>query len=156
MTAINKTIGLTLALAGAMALGVWIGPSLTSHASISNDIVVPASERAQSRPTAATKASLATIPATSPELGARLRPVLNEGTDLTVAADGFRSGEQFAAVAHAAHNTGVPFVVLKERVVARHESLAAAIAALNPDVNAGREANRAVIMARGDIAAVAG
>lgn len=43
----------------------------------------------------------------------RLKDVLNQGTNVQMAAEGFRNGEQVAAVAHAARNTGVPFMVLK-------------------------------------------
>ena len=58
-----------------------------------------------------------TLPADKPELQARLKPVLNQGAKMDIAAEGFRSGEQFAAVAHAARNTQIPFMVLKHRVV---------------------------------------
>ena len=73
---------------------------------------------------------------------------------MTIASDGFRNGEQFAAVAHAARNLGVPFMLLKHRVLEEHRSLAAAIRELKPGVNAVEEANRAQSMARADIAAI--
>jgi hypothetical protein len=45
------------------------------------------------------------------------KPVLSEGMNLAIAAKGFRSGEEFAAVAHASRNLDVPFMVLKHRVL---------------------------------------
>jgi hypothetical protein len=101
------------------------------------------------------EAAIPAVPASSADLQQRLKPVLNEGMNLTVAAQGFRDGEEFASVAHASRNLGVPFMVLKQRVVEGRMPLATAIRELKPDVNAAREANRARIMARADIAAIA-
>jgi hypothetical protein len=75
--------------------------------------------------------------------------------NLAIAAKGFRSGEEFAAVAHASRNLGVPFMVLKHRVLEERKSLAAAIRELKPDADAVKEAGRARIMARADVAAAA-
>ena len=90
----------------------------------------------------------------SPELHKRLKPVLTEGTNLTIAADGFRDAEQFATVAHAARNTGVNFMLLKNRVLDQRKSLASAIREFNTEVNAAMEVSRARAMARADIAAL--
>src|SRR5262245_6011461 len=54
-----------------------------------------------------------TVPAVAPALHEYLKPLLNKGTDMTLASDGFDDAEQFAAVAHAAQNTKVPFVLPK-------------------------------------------
>ena len=70
------------------------------------------------------------------------------------AASGFRDAEQFATVAHAARNTNVPFVVLKHRVLEEKQTLAQAIRASRPDVNAAREVVRAHDAARFDIAVI--
>ena len=96
------------------------------------------------------------MPASEPRLHARLKPVLNSGARMTVAAEGFRSGEEFAAVAHAARNTNVPFMVLKHRVVYETRSLQAAIQELKPDVNGAVEARRAYTQAKSDISALEG
>jgi hypothetical protein len=87
----------------------------------------------------------------SPELQKRLKPLLNEGADLAVAADGFHNAEQFATVAHASRNTQVPFMVLKHRVVSEGMTLQAAILELKPDLNASVEATRAKAEAKMDL-----
>ena len=74
------------------------------------------------------------IPVSAPELQARLKPLLNRGTDMTMAADGFTDAGEFAAVAHAARNTAVPFVVLKDRVLSEKKTLAAAIHESKPGI----------------------
>jgi hypothetical protein len=73
---------------------------------------------------------------------------------MDIASEGFRSGEQFAAVAHAARNTQIPFMVLKHRVVDEHKTLAQAIAESRPDLNAQHESTRAHDAARYDIAVI--
>jgi hypothetical protein len=60
----------------------------------------------------------------------------------------------FAAVAHAARHTEIPFVVLKHRVLVKKMSLEDAIAELKPDRNADIEADLAKAAARADLAAV--
>ena len=92
------------------------------------------------------------VDASTPELQKRLKPLLNRGTDMTLAADGFRDAHQFATVAHAAHNTQVPFVLLKHRVLTEGKSVAAAIRELKPDVDANAEAARARDEANADMA----
>jgi hypothetical protein len=99
---------------------------------------------------------VAALPASTPELHERLKPVLNRGTKVAIAAEGFRSAEQFATVAHAARNTEVPFMVLKHRVLEEGKSLTAAIRESKPDVNVTAEVRRARAAAREDISAIAG
>jgi hypothetical protein len=91
----------------------------------------------------------------APELLGRLQPLLNKGADMAIAAEGFRDAETFAAVAHAARNTEVPFMVLKHQVVNKRKPLDKAIAELKPTVNAPIEASRARAEARSDIASLA-
>ena len=93
---------------------------------------------------------------TEPALHERLKPVLNRGANMAVAAEGFRSAEEFAAVAHAARNTDVPFMVLKHRVLNEGKSLAQAIRESKPAIDAANEASQARAQARSDIAAIAG
>ena len=83
----------------------------------------------------------------------RARPIERQ---MDVAAEGFRSGEEFATVAHAARNTNVPFLVLKHQVLEEGRSLADAIHQVKPDVDAKAEAARAQAAAKSDIAAVVG
>ena len=89
-----------------------------------------------------------------PELFARLKPVLNRGADLSKASDGFRNGQEFATVAHAAQNTQVPFMLLKHRVLNEKMSLASAILASHPDANAAAEVAKARSEAQSDLAAI--
>jgi hypothetical protein len=77
---------------------------------------------------------------------------MNRGTDMEIAAQGFRDGEQFALLAHAARNTEIPFVVLKDRVLQQKKSLAAAIEEFKPQLNGAAEVTRAREAARKDIA----
>jgi hypothetical protein len=95
--------------------------------------------------------SVPEVAATTPELQKALKPLLSYGTNLDKAADGFQSGLQFAAVAHAAKNTAVPFVVLKHRVLTEKKSLAVAIQESKPELNAKREATKAWDEARQEL-----
>ena len=54
-------------------------------------------------------------------------------------------------VAHAARNTQVPFVLLKDRVLNKRKGLAAAIEEFKPALDGATEANRARMAARADI-----
>jgi len=166
---LGKSLALAMGFVVAMAIGVWVGPYVTDRAAIGSDrdtaaheaparagkpqAMAKASGTAASR-TAASRERASAIPATTPELHERLKPVLNKGANMTIAAEGFRDAEQFATVAHAARNTEVPFMVLKHRVLTEGKSLAAAIRESNPDVNAAREARRARNEARVDLEAL--
>ena len=151
-----KTSALVLGLAGAFALGVWTGPQLTSRVADQELAAEAGSTSAAPRAAAAVVAKVNAVPASEPELHKRLKPVLNPHTDVSSAATGFRDAEQFAAVAHAARNTGAPFQVLKHQVLTEGRTLTAAIRAARPDADAAVEAERARVMARGDVVAIAG
>lgn len=163
---IGKASLLAAGFIGAVALGVVIGPSLTRHDAAvttpSGKITQPADAPAGARRAAATPrtrttksaASVVAIPTTAPALHTRLKPVLNSGSNMTIAAEGFRDAEQFATVAHAARNTQVPFMLLKHRVLNEGQPLADAIRASRPDVDAPSEASRARTQARSDLAAI--
>ena len=88
----------------------------------------------------------------TPELEKRLHPLLNRGADLSIASGGFNTAEDFAAAAHAARNTNVPFMVLRHAVVDERKSLKEAIHLLKPDTNASSEATLARAEARMDLA----
>jgi hypothetical protein len=92
-----------------------------------------------------------TVPAAAPALHEVLKPLLNKGADMGVAAQEFVDAEQFAAVAHASRNTEVPFMVLKHRIVEEGKTLEDAIRELKPTVNARVEARRALSEAKSDI-----
>src|SRR5690349_6770973 len=117
----------TIALAGAVVAGVMYGPRLMNRdaemtpaptaveapapeaakpakAPVARARVKSADERAAeiANPDKHTIAPAAVpkMAATVPELHERLKPVLNRGAKMEIAADGFKDGEQFAAVAH--------------------------------------------------------
>lgn len=114
----------------------------------------PASVAAKRADAAETAAVNSHIPADTPELQARLKRVLNRGTDMDKAAEGFRDAEQFATVAHASKNTDVPFMVLKHRVLNEGMPLSTAIHESNPYLDVSAAAQLARVEARKDIAAL--
>ena len=87
-------------------------------------------------------------------LSDRMKPVLARGTKIDLAVEGFNDAEQFATLAHAARNTQVPFILLKHRVLTEHRSLADAIRASKPDLDAEAEVERARSAAKADLAAL--
>ena len=147
---------------GGTVLGVWLGPHVKDR--VSSEIQVPAvrgerpsaadNRRAAAPRRAITREAKASVPVSAPELQKRLKPLLNEGSNMTLAASDFRDAEQFAMVAHAARNTNVPFVLLKHRLLNEGKTLAEAIRESKPDLNALVEANRARAEAKSDIAAL--
>jgi hypothetical protein len=97
-------------------------------------------------------APAAAVPASAPYLQKRVQPLLNRGADMRIASEGFRDGEQFAALAHAARNADIPFMLLKHHVLNDGQTLTEAIHSSKPDVNAALEAERAHAEARSDVA----
>jgi hypothetical protein len=81
----------------------------------------------------------------------RVQKVLNRGAQLEVAAEDFQDAEDFVTVAHAARNTGVPFMVLKDRVLNQGQTLAQAIHESKPELDAKGEVLRAREAARSDL-----
>jgi len=151
-------------LVAAMAVGVWVSPYVRGYHSTATVQTAATSQSAKqtakSRPavsarSARPQAKATNISLSAPELQAQLKPLLNKGANMSVAAQDFRDAEQFATVAHAARNTEIPFMVLKHQVVDEHKSLATAIRELKPDVDAAAHAKRAQAEARSDIAALA-
>jgi len=171
-----RPMGMTavvLGIAGAFGLGVWSGPALTgAYAGVSAHEPAPIARDVAPAPVFAAPPARATkdartAPAAAPAFASRvklarleitddvrerMKPLLARGTNLTLASQGFADAEQFAAVAHASRNTGVPFVILKNRVLERKQTLADAIRATAPTVNATVEAERAQAEARSDVA----
>ena len=164
---IGKMTALSLGLVGGFALGVWTGPHITQRAdkaasAVHETVTIPEAKDeaapavdAKPRPRAAVTERTARVDVSAPELQKRLKPVLNRGAKMELAAEGFRSAEQFATVAHAARNTDVPFVLLKHRVLNEGKSVAEAIRESKPAVNAAQEADLAREQARSDIASIA-
>jgi hypothetical protein len=181
---VAKALALTAAFVVVFALGVVVGPSVTdlfsdrqpraeaepaqtAEAAPPIEERTPARATPRARPAAVrTPATPSTarpnaetsmaVPASEPRLHDRLKPVLNRGAQMSVAAEGFRNAEEFATVAHAARNTNVPFMVLKHRVVTEGKTLEAALREVKPDVDAKAEVARAEAAAKSDVAAIAG
>ncbi len=174
MTA-GKVAVLLLTFIGALVIGMVVGAhfpdkfgntSSESTVSTAPQPAQPAAEpaaaaRKPSPAVAAKRAEAAAstavnsrIPADTPELQKRLKHVLNRGTDMDVAADGFRDAEQFATVAHASKNTDVPFMVLKHRVLNEGMPLSTAIHESNPYLDVSAAAQLARVEARQDLAAL--
>jgi hypothetical protein len=87
-----------------------------------------------------------------PDLRERVQSVLNKGTKLELAAEDFRTAEEFVTVAHAARNTTVPFMVLKHRVLNEGRTLSDAIREAKPELDAKAEVARAREAAQVDLA----
>ncbi len=182
---VGKAAALTAGFLGAFAVGIAVGPSVRDSMSVDNSrAAAPSAEAAatnatppaastaparapRARATAAApkaetssavkaNAASSSVPVSEPRLHAKLKPVLNRGARMEVAAEGFRSAEQFATVAHAARNTGVPFMVLKDRVVNDGRTLADAIHESKPEIDAKAEVARAQEAAKSDLAALEG
>jgi hypothetical protein len=163
----GKAVALIAGFAVAFALGVLMSPFIRDEGRVTP--VAPSVSRVESPvavsttsppPVSAARVTArATTPAIAPsatELHGQLKPLLNKGADMTIASQGFRTAEQFAAVAHAARNTQVPFMVLKHRVLDEGKTLEAAIRESKPEMNAKGEANRAIAEAKADLAKLAG
>lgn len=166
-----KASALTVGFFATVALGVGIGPYIVKQpataevqpaaaaAAVPLDGPVKAPKAAPAARRIATPAApdILAVPAiapSAPELHARLKPVLNKGADMTIASSDFPTGERFAAVAHAARNTEIPFMLLKQRVVTEGKSLADAIRESRPEINAEIEAHRAEAEAKSDLASL--
>jgi hypothetical protein len=177
----GRTSAAIIGVAGGIALGMWIASSMslmdrdvTRPAAAETQAAEPVADpvveppaiktrrvaRAASKPTATPAETseapklVMTVPVTAPELHDRIKPVLARGTKINLAVEGFSDAEQFATIAHAARNTQVPFILLKHRVLTERQSLAAAIRASKPDLDAEAEVERARRAAKSDLAAL--
>lgn len=73
------------------------------------------------------------------KLSAKLAGLLAPGTDLQLAAAGFKNLGQFVAAVHVSYNLGIPFDQLKTEMVDSGASLGQAIHKLLPKVDAEAE-----------------
>ena len=172
-----------IGVAGGIALGMWIASAITlmdrdtieSAPAVTRQVTEPVAApvveppaiktprvvtRAAARTVAPAEAVEApklvmTVPVTAPRLHDRMKPVLARGTRINLAVEGFSDAEQFATLAHAARNTQVPFILLKHRVLTERLSLADAIRASKPALDAEAEVVRARKAAKSDLAALA-
>jgi hypothetical protein len=172
---VGKASAFAAGFVGAIALGIAIGPTVqdrfadrptqdsvvTEHAAADAPTAASAPAptrrarpaRAASAAPSAPAGSVVTVPVGmwEPEFRDRAKAVLNPGARLELAAEDFSSAEEFMTVAHAARNTGVPFMVLKHRVLNERQTLADAIGESKPDADAKAEVARAREAARADL-----
>lgn len=168
-----KTSMLVLALGGMFALGVWTGPHLTdSVRTARTETTTPvvqvdqpyATEEAPRPAMRVTRAvDRPAVNPFEPVMTASALPVqklaksvLNEGTNVEMAADGFNDATLFVSTAYAAKNTGIPFMVLKHRMVKEGRTLSDAIRLSKPELDAVVEMERARSKARLDIQKLVG
>lgn len=86
------------------------------------------------------------------QLAQKLQGLLPPGTNLQIAAQGFKNLGQFVAAVHVAHNLGIPFDQLKSQMIGPpKESLGKAIHALKPDANSKTESSTAQKQAKQDL-----
>jgi hypothetical protein len=161
---VGKATLLTIGLAGALAIG--IGLSIANHrestspdsAKVTNAPAAGVAAERSTKPVPASRAdavkavAMRPVPPKSPELEHRLKPLLNRGTNMDSAAEGFKDWRDFATIAHASHNTQVPFMVLKHHVLNEGRTVESVIAEFKPELDAKAEASRAREEASQDLA----
>ena len=160
----GKATLLTIGFAGAFAIGIGTGLSIAKHresttadsAAVASAPTAPIAAERSTKPAPPRRADAAVatrpVPPQSPELEHRLKPLLNQGTNMDSAAEGFKDWRDFATIAHASHNTKVPFVVLKHHVLSNGRTLESVIREFKPDLDAKAEASRAREEASQDLA----
>ena len=159
-----KASMMVLALGVAFGLGVWTGPYLTDSALTARteattpavQVDQPAASEEAPRP-AVRVARAAPAPAdpfvpikTASDASVQklAGSVLNQGTNVEMAADGFNDATLFVSTAYAARNTGIPFVILKHRMLKLGLTLSEAIQLSKPELDAVAEMERARTKAR--------
>lgn len=147
----------SLGVAAAFGLGIAVGPRIDrSTEAVASVVETPVAAAAPSAPATAAPvraARLERVPTASAKpVQKHVKQLLNRGTDVEKAAEGFPNAYQLMTVAYAARNTDIPFVVLKHRVLTEGKPLATAIGELKPELDVTAEANRARAEARADLA----
>jgi hypothetical protein len=150
----------SLGLVGAFALGLTVGPQL--NANRLSDAEARAAAVAATTPAVATEVAVPArttpprlervLPATAKPVQEHVKQLLNRGTDVRRASQGFPNARELMTVAYAARNTDIPFILLKHRVLNERKSLAVAIREFKPELNEVAEVNRARAEARADLA----
>jgi len=86
------------------------------------------------------------------KLANKLQSLLPAGTNLQMAAQGFKNLGQFVAAVHVSHNLGIPFDQLKAKMIGPpKESLGKAVQALKPAASAKDETKKAEKQAKQDL-----
>ncbi len=157
-----RTSTVILGMVGAFALGLTIGPQLTATRAVAP---TPMTHVAPDAPAATAPAAIPVVPvaaprlervlpASAPPVRQHVKRLLNEGTDVALAADGFHNARQLMTVAYAARNTAIPFVLLKHRVLTERMSLGRAIHESRPELDETAEVTRARAEAKADLARI--
>lgn len=159
----RTSIVAVLGMVGAFALGLTVGPQLDANRATASTPAVtapaPAADDAVvERPLPARKITTPklerVLPAEAKPVQMQVKQILNRGTDVKVAAEGFQNARELMTVAHAAQNTEIPFVLLKHRVLTERKSLAAAIREFKPELDGPAEVSRATTQAKADLARI--
>ena len=157
---ILKTSALSLGLVGAYALGVWTAPHFTTSSQTENVAQVAqlnvsepgvAAPRPPERAARANAALASTLTVSDAPVLTHASSILNRGTDVGMASDGFRDATEFISVAYVWKNTEIPIMMLKHCVLTEGLTLSEAIRASRPDLDAVREMDRARTKARADL-----
>ncbi len=157
-----RTSTVMLGMVGAFALGLTIGPQITATRAVapapmtrvaSDALAATAPAATPAAPGAAPRLERV-LPASSPPVRQHAKRLLNDGADVTLAADGFHNARQFMTVAYAARNTEIPFVLLKHRVLTERMSLGRAIRESRPELDEAAEVTRARAEAKADLARI--
>jgi len=158
---ILKTSALSLGFVGAYALGVWTAPHFATEGNRVEPVAqveqVNATEpgvaapRPPKRATRANVALVMNLSVSDKPVLAHAKSILNSGTDVQLASEGFRDATEFVSVAYAARNTEIPFMLLKHRVLREGLTLSEAIRTSRPELDAVREMDRARTKARADL-----
>lgn len=161
----GKASAVALAIVGALAVGIWIGPEVRNATqpapagSVVEGNGLPDQSQLATAPRVVRKPAakpVAVIPATEETVQDHVKPLLNKGANMEKASAGFRDAETFVTIAHAARNTEIPFVLLKHRVLTEKKSLVSAIRESKPDLDATIEASRARAEAKSDMTKLRG
>jgi hypothetical protein len=158
-----RTAATGLAVVGAFALGAAVGPTI--HATRNAETIRPAvvapeeaprlvsAETSPVMPVRNAAPRLTRVPMASAEpVREQVKTILNRGTDVRKASEGFANAHQFMTVAYAAKNTEIPFMLLKHRVLNERKPLTAAIKESKPELDETAEAARARAEARASLA----
>ena len=160
-----KASMVVLAIGAAFALGVWTGPYLMESArtarmdattpvvQVDQPVAVEEAPRPATRVARVVARPVANpfepvMTASAPSVQKLAGSVLNQGTNVEMAADGFNDATLFVSTAYAARNTGIPFVVLKHRMLKEGHTLSEAIRMSKPELDAVLEMERARTKAR--------
>ena len=144
-----RTSMVVIGIAGAFALGMAVGPQLDANPRNDAAPVIAAAPTPEpvSLPVPEIRRAPArlerVLPASAQPVQKQVKLLLNRGTDVSDAAEGFANARELMTVAYAARNTEIPFVLLKHRVLNQRKSLAVAIQEFKPELNEIAEVNRA-------------